>query len=100
MEVSLNIMDSYLNHIISSLTIHDMNTLAVLEKLEATATFKSITKKMLIEETKLSEFKFRKTINRLEAIKFISVIKDGKTHRVCLTEYGELALNKNLRGDV
>jgi RIO-like serine/threonine protein kinase len=92
-------MENYTEHIISSLTANDMKILAVLETLEANATFKSVTRHMLRERSELTDFKFRKALNRLEALKFIAVSKEGKAHRVYVTEFGEEALNKNLEED-
>jgi RIO-like serine/threonine protein kinase len=92
-------MEKYTDYIVASLTANDMKILAVLETLEANATFKSITRNMLKERSELTDFKFRKSLNRLEALMFIVVLKDGKAHRVYVTEFGEVALNKNLEED-
>lgn len=92
-------MESYLSHVVSNLTIHDMKVMATLANLEATAIFKSVKKNYLLEKSGLSEFKFRKSLERLDAVRFITIVKDGKNHRICITNFGQLALNQNLEGE-
>jgi len=92
-------LEQYFYHILSSLTINDMNLLAILYERESDVSFKAITKQELSLISNLTEYKFKKSIHRLEALNFIDVLVDGKQHAVFITRYGKIALEKNLEGD-
>lgn len=89
---------SYFDTITSKLTLDDMNVLGILYDNDATAKFKSMTNKNVIEQTQLTHAKYRKAINRLDALHFIETVIGGKEHGLYVSEFGIAAINKNLEG--
>lgn len=89
-------MDSYFNHIVSKLTIDDMNILGILTDNDATATFKAMKKKDIHKRSGLSEANYRKIIYRLDAINFIETVTGGKEHMFYITDFGKSAVERSL----
>ncbi len=85
-------MDIYFTTLIDRLTINEIELLNFLTSNEATNRFSATTKKHLLIESKLSEAKFRKSINRLEALNFIEIVSGNREHLIFVTEYGQNAI--------
>ena len=92
-------MDSYFEEIVSELTYDEMVILGLLSDQNANSVFKSIKKKSVQEQTNLTDANIRKSILRLEAKRFIEINSSSKEYRLYITEYGQLALNKQLQGE-
>lgn len=91
-------MDYYFDNIVTNLTFNDMAVLTTLSDKEADAVFKAISYSIINKEANLTTFQLKKTLMRLEALKFIEILSTEKQHKVFITAYGYLALNKNLEG--
>lgn len=85
------------NDLVSNLTIDDMVVLGYLSDEKIDTVYKSIRKKLIKEETKMTTATFNRVLLRLEAIKFIGVDKSSKEHKVYITEYGEKALKYQIQ---
>ncbi|PAD70703.1 hypothetical protein CHH83_02545 [Bacillus sp. 7586-K] len=90
----------YFQQITSSLSISDLKILSYLADQNADALFKAIKKKSLQEEVDLSEANYRKSLYRLEALKFISIEAGQKEHSIYITEFGKQALYVSLSEEV
>ncbi|WP_165571653.1 hypothetical protein, partial [Cytobacillus praedii] len=86
----------YFCEIVSSLSIDDLSILGVLNDNEAEIKFKAIPKVIVLEESKLTDANFRKSLYRLEIAKFIEIIKDHKSHSLIITPFGQKALFTSL----
>jgi RIO-like serine/threonine protein kinase len=89
----------YFEHIVSRLTLDDMQILAMLSDKDFTASFKAVKKKEIFELLGFSEANYRKTIYRLDALNFIETLTGVKEHKIYITNYGLLAIQKSLEGD-
>lgn len=89
-------IEYYFNHIVSKLTIDDMNILGILTDNDATATFKAMKKKDVHLKSGLSEANYRKIIYRLDAINFIETVTGNKEHMYYITTFGRKAVEKSL----
>lgn len=90
-------MDDYLNEIISNLTIEDINLLGILQAEDASTKQKSIRLQSVFAKCETTEAKFRKLIDKLSALKFVTINKDYKEHRLFISDYGVIALNNILQ---
>ena len=90
-------MERYFNHIASKLTYDEMTILGFLFEQDANALFKAIKKKTVLSETKLTIAKLRKAMEKLESKYFLEVDSSTKEHKLFITEFGEIALNKQLQ---
>lgn len=90
--------NDYLEHIIRQLTIEEIAILGILHENDATAAFKSIRRTTVFTESELTEANFRKTIGKLTATCLIEMVTGNKEHKMYLTDYGQLALQKSLEG--
>lgn len=86
----------YFEHVVNHLTYEEVSFLGILMEKDATASFKAIKRNDLLEISGLSIANFRKTIGKLTAAHLVNVIMGGRAHKVFLTTYGQLALNKSL----
>lgn len=84
--------DSYFTHVIQNLSFREITLLGVLYDQDATLPFKSLSRKELQEESKLSTSTFKKTLYSLHSMKFIGIVSSDKPHTVFLTDYGEEAM--------
>jgi hypothetical protein len=91
-------MKDYFEVVVSSLTIDDMFVLGILLEKEATAAFKALSNHEIMTLAKLTEATYRRIIYRLVANKFIEVISVKKQNALYLTEYGKLAIIRNIEG--
>jgi predicted transcriptional regulator len=87
----------YFDHIIRQLAIEEVSVLGILLDRDATAAFKSVRRSQLYENSDMSLATFRKTIDKLKSTSFIEVVTTRKEHKVYLTSYGLLALEKSLK---
>lgn len=92
--------NNYFHHIVSKLTIDDMNILGILTDQDATATFKALKKRDVYERSGLTEANFRKIIYRLDAINFIETVTGSKEHMYYITSFGLSAIDQSLEGVV
>lgn len=91
------ILNDYFDHIFRQLTIEEVAVLGILLDRDATAAFKSVRRSQLYESSDMSLATFRKTIDKLKATSFIEAVTARKEHKVYLTSYGLLALEKSLK---
>lgn len=92
--------ENYFKHIVSRLTIDEMNVLGILTDNDATATFKAMRKKEVFDRSCLSEANFRKIIYRLDAVNFIETVSGNKEHMYYITQFGLMAIDESLDGVV
>ncbi|MCA1233343.1 hypothetical protein LBW83_17170 [Bacillus velezensis] len=92
-------MDTYFDSVIDNLTRNDLYILGLLSDEGVDLKFKSIRKKTIQEKTQLTDATFRKSIDRLEALQFINIVKNSKEHTVFITQYGQEALRYQLEGE-
>ncbi|MFS1518520.1 hypothetical protein V1503_18965 [Bacillus sp. SCS-151] len=93
-------MNEYFDHIISKMSFRDISILGILHDNGANVVFKAITRRDLKGLSNLSEAKFRETLIRLEANGFINIVGGNKDHRIYINEYGQLAINESLKGEI
>jgi predicted transcriptional regulator len=93
-------MHDYFQHIVTKLTIDDMNILGILTDNDATATFKAMRKKDVFNKSGLSEANYRKVIYRLDAINFIETVTGSKEHMFFITNFGLTAVEQSIEGVV
>ncbi|WP_080845580.1 hypothetical protein [Cytobacillus gottheilii] len=86
-------MDKYFNAIVDGLNLQDIEVLNVLTSTRATSLLSAITRKEVNDKVSYSEAIFRKTLQRLEAIKFVNVVTGNKEHSIYATEFGQNAIN-------
>lgn len=89
-------MDQYFRCVVSGLTIDDTMLLGILQDKDAISKQKSIKVSVVLKESEYTEAKFRKSIDRLTALQFITLNKDYKEHGVFISEYGVIALKNTL----
>ncbi|MED3792351.1 hypothetical protein P4571_07840 [Niallia alba] len=87
----------YFQEVVENLTVEDIFLLQYLEERGRDEKYKSISRKLLYEElyakqSEMTETITRKTINRLEALRFISIVNSGRKQKVFITEMGLRAL--------
>jgi DNA-binding MarR family transcriptional regulator len=92
-------LNNYFEKIIDHLNIDDMSVLGVLYDKEATSKFKSLTANEIMDVSGITNFKFKKAITRLEALKFIEISTDSKVKAFYINEFGSYAVNKTLEGE-
>lgn len=92
-------MTDYFDVVVSDLNIDDLGILGILLDNEAINNFKSLKYQKVLELSNLSKAKFYKTIHRLTANKFIEIIA-GKEYKMHITEFGIMAIQKSLNGEV
>lgn len=92
-------MDTYFDSVIDNLTRNDLYILGLLSDEGADLKFKSIRKKTIQAKTQLTDATFRKSIDRLEALQFINIVKNSKEHTIFITQYGQEALSYQLEGE-
>lgn len=92
--------ENYFQHIVSRLTLDEMDILGVLTDHDATATFKAMRKKEVYEKSGLTEANFRKVIYRLDAINFLETVTGNKEHLYYITNLGLMAVSQSLEGVV
>lgn len=85
-------VNEYFDHIVKHLTIEEMSILAVLYDMDATAAFKAMKRTDILEQSKLSIARFRKTIGKLVSTCLVDVVTGAKEQKVFLTQYGIEAL--------
>lgn len=90
-------MNQYFEDVVSSLTYDDINVLSILYDNEATASFKSIKNKEVLERTGYTEAVYRRILYKLTGNKFISTIQINKQQGLYITQYGIQAINKSLQ---
>lgn len=91
-------MDFYFEEVVSQLHVEDLSILAQLQQNDADAKFKAIKNKHLMELTELSEFKYKKSLERLKALQFVDCVHDEQNKKIFITRYGIEALQKSLKG--
>nr|WP_156736402.1 hypothetical protein [Mycobacterium sp. E3298] len=89
-------MEQYFNDVVESLTIEDIQLLSILFDNDATAAFKSLKSKDVLQITGYSEAVYRRVLNRLTANKFVGVISLNKQHGLYISGYGVSAISKSL----
>lgn len=92
-------MNSYFDYIVSKLDLNELKILGILYDNNAITTYKAMLKKNVIEESGLTEAKFRKSLTKLEANCFVEIVTGSKSHKIYLTDYGVSALSKSLEGE-
>lgn len=90
-------MDKYFNYIVNGLSYDEVLLLGILKEADATAPFKSILRIDMYRESNLSLASFRKTVNSLLSVQFISVVVGDKKQRIYITDFGIKALNDFLK---
>lgn len=85
-------MDSYFLSLTDRLSMDEIELLNQLTSSESTNRFSAKTKKELSTHSKLTEAKFRKILQRLEALRFIEVCAGNREHLIFVTEYGQNAI--------
>lgn len=85
-------MDRYFQSIVDRLTLDEIELMNYLSKGESNSRLSAKMKRDVFEESKLSEAKFRKIINRLEAMNFIEIVVGSKDHFIFVNEYGQNAI--------
>lgn len=90
-------MSSYFDYISSKLTLDEMLILGYLNDKQANTAFKSVKRKQILEEIKLTMSRFRNALLKLDASGFIETVTGTKEHRIYVTEYGQMALSKQLQ---
>ncbi|OMD81176.1 MULTISPECIES: hypothetical protein [Paenibacillus] len=85
-------MDEYFQYIVENLDAQDIQMLRLLSNEGATAKYKSIFNKILLEKSGMSEAKYRNVTVRLMAMKFIEANTTFKDHSLFINSYGEKAL--------
>ncbi|MEM5592776.1 hypothetical protein AAHH67_15405 [Niallia circulans] len=88
----------YFQEVVENLVVEDVFLLKHLEERGSDEKYKSVSRKQLYQELyekqdAMTETIVRKTIHRLEALRFISIINSGKKQKVYITELGLQALN-------
>lgn len=91
-------MTNYFQEVTKSLTLNDMNVLAVLYDSEANASYKAMKNVELLEKTRLSEANYRKIIYRLAANKFVEIVNHQKFKTIYITTFGIEAIHTVLKG--
>jgi RIO-like serine/threonine protein kinase len=92
--------DNYFEHIVNNLKLDDFGVLGRLYDNDATIPFKAMSKKTVIEQTKMSEANLRKTLYRLEAVDFVRAVTGCKEHKIYLTGYGLLAMQETFQDEL
>lgn len=92
--------DDYFKHIINRLKLDDISILGKLYDEDATAPFKAMSKRTLIDKLELTEANLRKTIYRLEAVDFVQAVTGNKEHKLYITDYGILAIQGSFEGEL
>ncbi|MGG3890352.1 hypothetical protein [Metabacillus fastidiosus] len=85
-------MNNYFEEVTSNLSFTDLSILGHLADHEANTLFKSIKKKVVQDVLKLTEANLRKSLYRLQALKFIVIETSEKEHSVYITNFGQQAL--------
>ncbi|WP_299831288.1 hypothetical protein [uncultured Metabacillus sp.] len=93
-------MNDYFSYILSNLSLNELSVLGILSDNQANLVFKSMKKKTIQDLSQLSTAKFRKSLDRLEANRFIEIVTNEKEHKIYITEYGQIALNQSLKEEV
>jgi len=90
-------MNDYFSYILSNLSLNEMKVLGILSDNQANMVFKAMKKKTIQDLSQLSTAKLRKSLDRLEANRFIDFVTSEKEHKIYITEYGQIALNQSLK---
>lgn len=77
---------------INKLTQEDLSVLHALCQSESYTSYSSIPKTVIVENTKLSDSAFRKSISHLERIAFIEVVTGSKSHYYYISHFGQRAI--------
>ncbi|PWW02500.1 hypothetical protein DFQ01_109125 [Paenibacillus cellulosilyticus] len=85
-------MEDYWFHVLENLNAEELGVLRILLENDAIAKIKSMSNPQLQEECCLSESRYRTTISRLNAMKFIEVTAGTKEHTVFINSYGRKAV--------
>lgn len=86
-------MDIYFTSIVDRLNLDDIQVLSSLFAQESINRISAKTKKEVLDKCHLSEARFRKSINRLDANNLIEIHTGSRGHLLFITEYGINALN-------
>lgn len=84
----------YFTFITNRLTHDDLSMLNTLYTEDSTNVLKALNKKQLLEQTQLSDFTFKRSLSRLEAMGFISIVNGKKHHQYFIAHFGKLAIEK------
>lgn len=85
-------MDEYFLYIVENLDAQDIQMLRLLSNEGATAKYKGIPNKILLDKSGISEAKYRNVTVRLMAMKFVEVNTTFKDHSLFINSYGKKAL--------
>lgn len=86
-----DITSDYFHSVVTKLNCEDVAILIILMERNAISHFKSIGNQSVFELSSLTEAKYRRTINRLNALDFVQTSHIGKERLLFLTQYGEAA---------
>ncbi|AZV43706.1 hypothetical protein BAOM_3097 [Peribacillus asahii] len=84
----------YFTFITNRLTHEDLSMLNVLYSEDSTNVLKALNKKQLLEQTQISDFTFKRSLLRLEAMGMIEIANGKKHHQYFITHFGKLAIEK------
>ena len=79
--------------LVDGLDLTDIEILNFLSSKGSYSKFSAQTKKESMETLQMSESKIRKSIIRLEAMKFIDVVVGSREHLIYVTDYGKIAIS-------
>lgn len=90
------ISDYYFENIVHNLTFEEVGILGILSDRDATAAFKAIKRSELLVDSQMTVANFRKVFGKLTATRLVDVVTGNKEHKVFLTNFGQVALDKSL----
>ncbi|NBI28615.1 hypothetical protein [Chengkuizengella marina] len=102
-------MEDLFHSISKRLTFDDLSILSILYDYDIDSRFKAFKKRDLRNEVvkrrvkeqgsgDFTEANFRKSIYRLEAVRFIEIVYGEKEHKIYMTKYGLSAIRQSLKG--
>lgn len=89
-------MEQYFQEVVSELSIDDLRLLGFLFDHESTASFKSVTNIYVMNKCGFTEANLRKSVYRLVANKFISIVLMKRQQSFFITQWGVSALKKSI----
>lgn len=84
----------YFTFITDRLTHDDLSMLNTLYSEDSTNVLKALSKKRLLEQTQMSDFTFKRSLSRLEAMGFVEIANGKKHHQYFIAYFGKLAIEK------
>ena len=87
---------NYFNCIVNNLKFEEILLLGILQDEDSTSPFKSMNRSDVYQKSNMTIANFRKTLNNLVSMNFISILSGNKNHKIFITQYGLMALKKSL----